>query len=158
MQESFSAAVKSAYPDASKNKMVSKNRGVSPGGDGGDRGLPVANLSVYAPQKSPQTHENYGIAPEYNKAVLASYYRSIVLACVNESTTKVNDTIEVVDGIFNGENFIQSNLTSGKYFINKKAYHFNMDGTSRNLITLIQATKDKMVYNSPISKQIRNKS
>lgn len=157
MQESFTTAVKSAYPDADKNKVISKNKGIAPGGDGGVRGMSVTNQTVYAPLKSPQTHENYGIAPEYNKAILGSYSRSIVLACVNEATTKVNDTIEVEDGIFDGEKFIKSNLTSGKYFINKKAYHFNMDGKSRNLITLIQATKDKTIYNNPVAEKIRKK-
>ena len=151
MQESFTTAVKSAYPDTSKNKVVTKNQGVAPGGDGGSRGASVTNTTVYAPQKSPQTHENYGLAPEYNKAILASYSRSIILSCANECTTKVNDTIMVRDGIYDGENFVQSNLTSGKYFINKKAYHFNMDGKSRNLTTLIQATKDKTIYKNPLT-------
>jgi len=155
MQESFATAVKSAYPDASKNKVVTKNQGVAPGSDGGSRGSSGTNTTVYAPQKSPQTHENYGLAPEYNKAVLASYSRSIVLYCVNECTTKVNDTISVTDGIYDGEHFIKSNLTSGKYFINKKAYHFNMDGVSRNLVTLIQATKDKTIYKNPVADSIR---
>lgn len=155
MQESFTTAVKSAYPDTSKNKVVTKNQGVAPGGDGGSRGASVTNTTVYAPQKSPQTHENYGLAPEYNKAILASYSRSIVLYCVNECTTKVNDTITVTDGIYEGDHFIRSNLTSGKYFINKKAYHFNMDGVSRNLVTLIQATKDKTIYKNPVADSIR---
>lgn len=157
MQESFSTAVKSPYADASKNKVVTKNKGIAPGGDGGSRGAASANTTIYAPQKSPQTHENYGLAPEYNKAILASYSRSIVLSCVNECTSKVNDTVEIIDGIYDGEHFIKSNLTSGKYFINKKAYHFNMDGVSRNLITLIQATKDKTIYQNKVAESIRGK-
>lgn len=158
MQESFSTAVKSAYPDASKNKVVSKNKGIVPGGDGGSRGASIPNNTIYSPQKSPQTHENYGLAPEYNKAILGSYSRSIVLSCINEATSKVNDTVEIIDGIYDGEHFVKSNLTSGKYFINKKAYHFNMDGVSRNLITLIQATKDKTIYKNKVAESIRSKT
>ena len=156
LQESFSVASKSAISDPGQNKIVTKNQGVAPGSDGGDRGTNNTNKTRYAPQKSPQTHENYGIAPDYRKSVLATYSRTMNFSCVNESYTSIGDLINVNDGIYHSNSFVQSNINSGKYIITKKAYHFNIDGHSKTLTTFIQAVKDKTIYNNPTADKIRN--
>lgn len=140
LQEANSVGIKTAYSDVKANTIKNKNQAVSVGGEG-DRNSVSVNGIKYVASRSPNTHDLYGVAPSIRTAVFASYPKSINLTCSAESRSSVGDVIEVLDGVHLKSTFEKSPLTSGKYMIMRKAYHFNIDG-NRNFTTLIHAIKN----------------
>ena len=109
--------------NTSKNKMESKSQVLTPGSTSRDGGT---NVIVYQPSSSPQVYEKYPIAPAYRRAVIASY--SLTLSVLSDSETFLHsgDVVDVVDGAFNSEGaFIQTKMSSGKYVVMRKGYHYN---------------------------------
>lgn len=127
-KEAASIELREVKANTSKNKMESTSKNISPGSTSRDGGT---NIIVYQPSSSPQVYEKYPIAPSYRRAVIASYSLSLNIVCDNETFTKVGDVVDVVDGTFDNEGkFLKTRMSSGKYLVLRKGYHFKRDISS----------------------------
>lgn len=147
-KESSTIELREVKANTSKNKMESKSQVLTPGSTSRDGGT---NVIVYQPSSSPQVYEKYPIAPAYRRAVIASY--SLTLSVLSDSETFLHsgDVVDVVDGAFNSEGaFIQTKMSSGKYVVMRKGYHYNrLEGSG---ISTFVTTVHLMSNNSNVGK------
>lgn len=127
-KEASTIELREVKANSSKNKMEATSKTISTGSTTRDGGV---NVIVYQPSNSPQVHEKYPIAPSYRRAVIASYSLNLTITCDNETFTQAGDVVEVVDGSINNEGkFNKTKMTSGKYLVMRKGYHFKRDMSS----------------------------
>lgn len=121
-KESTTIELREMTTNPRKNRIEAKSTTLSPSTSTRDGGT---NVIMYQASNSPQVHEKYTIAPAYRKAVISSYSISLELVSDNETFTKTGDVVNVVSGTFDANGaFSKSKLSSGKYLVLRKGYHF----------------------------------
>jgi hypothetical protein len=124
-KEASSIELREVKANTSRNKMESTSKNISPGSAQRNGG---SNVIVYQPSSSPQVYEKYPIAPAYRRAVIASYAMNLSVVSDSETFTSAGDIVEVVDGSLDERGkFIKTKMTSGKYLVLRKGYHFKRD-------------------------------
>lgn len=121
-KESTTIELREMTTNPRKNKIETKSSVLSPANTQRSGGT---NVIMYQASNSPQVHEKYSIAPAYRNAVMSSYGISLEVTSDNETACKAGDVVSVVSGNYSNDGkFLKSKLSSGKYLVIRKGYHF----------------------------------